>query len=139
VNNPCRITSYINNLHPQKEQSLYEIISQLITASIPLWELTLAPLVPDNNFSRSQRIAYAEVEYERRDQHRVVRPEPKSFEPLPGPPRFDLREVYGKRGLQVIVKLANIQLTPDKPEYDGGSWHVEGQLVSSYFSFTYIY
>ncbi|KAJ4333478.1 hypothetical protein N0V87_007588 [Didymella glomerata] len=30
--------------------------------------------------------------------------------------------------LQVIVKLANIQLTPEKPEYKGGAWHIEGQL-----------
>lgn len=30
--------------------------------------------------------------------------------------------------VQVIVKLANIHLTPDKPSYDGGSWHTEGQL-----------
>ncbi|KAG5808810.1 hypothetical protein H9Q74_001497 [Fusarium xylarioides] len=30
--------------------------------------------------------------------------------------------------VQVIVKLANIHLTPEKPTYDGGSWHVEGQL-----------
>ncbi|KAH8826717.1 hypothetical protein DL96DRAFT_1603921 [Flagelloscypha sp. PMI_526] len=30
--------------------------------------------------------------------------------------------------LQVIVKLANIVLTPEQPEYEGGSWHVEGML-----------
>lgn len=30
--------------------------------------------------------------------------------------------------IQVIVKLANIHLTPEKPTYDGGSWHTEGQL-----------
>ncbi|KAG9027048.1 hypothetical protein FRB95_008178 [Tulasnella sp. JGI-2019a] len=28
--------------------------------------------------------------------------------------------------VQVIVKLANIHLTPEMPEYGGGSWHVEG-------------
>ncbi|KAG8706765.1 hypothetical protein FRC09_002239, partial [Ceratobasidium sp. 395] len=28
--------------------------------------------------------------------------------------------------IQVIVKLANIHLTPEKPEYAGGSWHIEG-------------
>jgi hypothetical protein len=28
--------------------------------------------------------------------------------------------------LQVIIKLANIVLTPDKPSYAGGKWHVEG-------------
>lgn len=30
------------------------------------------------------------------------------------------------RNLQVIVKLADIILTPDNPSYDGGVWHVEG-------------
>ena len=30
------------------------------------------------------------------------------------------------RTLQVIVKLANIVLTPEKPHYPGGTWHVEG-------------
>ncbi|KAF8330212.1 hypothetical protein F5887DRAFT_97981 [Amanita rubescens] len=40
----------------------------------------------------------------------------------------DLKKYFGKEGLQIIVKLANIHLTPEKPEYDGGTWHVEGQL-----------
>lgn len=31
------------------------------------------------------------------------------------------------RTIQVIVKLANIHLTPEKPKYAGGSWHVEGK------------
>lgn len=39
----------------------------------------------------------------------------------------NIREVFEEHGLQVIVKLANIHLTPDKPIYDGGSWHIEGQ------------
>ncbi|KAG8988969.1 hypothetical protein FRB90_002465 [Tulasnella sp. 427] len=33
--------------------------------------------------------------------------------------------LQGKK-VQVIVKLANIHLTPEKPEYPGGKWHVEG-------------
>lgn len=41
----------------------------------------------------------------------------------------DLVRDYGYRGLQVIVKLANILLTPEKPKYEGGTWHVEGMLV----------
>ncbi|ERT00935.1 hypothetical protein HMPREF1624_02169 [Sporothrix schenckii ATCC 58251] len=32
------------------------------------------------------------------------------------------------KGLQVIFKLANIHLTPEKPSYGGGSWHIEGTL-----------
>ncbi|KAG8929345.1 hypothetical protein FRC01_004462 [Tulasnella sp. 417] len=31
-----------------------------------------------------------------------------------------------ERIVQVIVKVANIHLTPEKPEFPGGSWHVEG-------------
>ncbi len=34
------------------------------------------------------------------------------------------------RRLQIIVKLANIELTPEQPKYAGGSWHVEGMEVS---------
>lgn len=40
---------------------------------------------------------------------------------------LNLNEVKEKK-LQVIVKLANIHLTPEKPKYEGGSWHIEGQL-----------
>ncbi|KAF8971362.1 hypothetical protein BDZ97DRAFT_1901571 [Flammula alnicola] len=159
-----RITSYINNLHPMTGKPLYELIEKLIDASIPLWDLTLAPL-QQPYFYHDRRIAYtgctydpdpengpetdgpqritdedeegyeSEDEfYERRQRwcqetRQVVRPEPaKPFAPLSTPPKFSLREEYGNRGLQIIVKLANIELTPEKPEYDGGSWHVEGQL-----------
>ncbi|KAJ7071977.1 hypothetical protein C8F01DRAFT_1102053 [Mycena amicta] len=40
--------------------------------------------------------------------------------------------------LQVIVKLANIMLTPEKPDYPGGVWHVEGMATESIVS-TFIY
>ncbi|KAM4054626.1 hypothetical protein HRG_005454 [Hirsutella rhossiliensis] len=30
--------------------------------------------------------------------------------------------------IQIIVKLANIELTPEHPVYTGGSWHIEGLL-----------
>ncbi|KAI5363285.1 hypothetical protein Slin15195_G106690 [Septoria linicola] len=43
-------------------------------------------------------------------------------------PTVDLRKDFATQGLQIIVKLANIHLTPEKPTYGGGSWHIEGQL-----------
>ncbi|KAK1765337.1 hypothetical protein QBC33DRAFT_545162 [Phialemonium atrogriseum] len=39
-----------------------------------------------------------------------------------------LEDTFREQGLQVIVKLASIELTPEKPTYDGGSWHLEGML-----------
>lgn len=68
---------------------------------------------------------------------KVVLPEPKNFRPFEEPPLFDLRREFAKSGLQVIVKLANIELTPEKPEYSGGTWHVEGQLVRVSGSFIF--
>jgi len=50
----------------------------------------------------------------------------RPFEPLGEPEKLSLREQFGKHGLQVIVKLANIELTPENPKYHGGVWHVEG-------------
>ena len=153
-----RITSYINNLHPTQEKPLYEIVAKLITSSIPLWNLSLAPLAYPK-FQHGQRIKYTckydpdpengpetdgpqrepdedeDNYWERRGEwyeatRKVVLPEPSEpFSPLPEPPKFDLKARYAERGLQVIVKLANIELTPEKPKYEGGSWHVEGQMV----------
>lgn len=60
----------------------------------------------------------------------IVQPEPDEFTPPPElVDNVDIRRDYGTRGLQIIVKLANIHLTPESPSYEGGAWHVEGQLV----------
>lgn len=53
-------------------------------------------------------------------------------------PKYDggldtMRRTVSLRGktLQAIVKLANIILVPEKPEYTGGTWHVEGKHESA--------
>jgi hypothetical protein len=37
--------------------------------------------------------------------------------------QFQLRN----QTIQVIFKIASVELSPEKPKYDGGSWHVEGK------------
>lgn len=61
--------------------------------------------------------------------HPIKQPEPKEYEYL-GVKEFNTAGPWfpEHKRLQVIVKLANIHLTPEKPTYDGGSWHIEGQL-----------
>ncbi|KAJ8081612.1 hypothetical protein PM082_007458 [Marasmius tenuissimus] len=43
---------------------------------------------------------------------------------------INLRKDWKEQGLQVITKLANIELRPEegKTSYEGGTWHIEGQL-----------
>ncbi|EAU37645.1 conserved hypothetical protein [Aspergillus terreus NIH2624] len=148
----CHIASYINNLHPSKHRPLYDVIEKILAQTIPLWDQTLT-----GSWNRaSDRIVYKEVEYlehtvpeptvaegeeeddefyERHDEWEdtrpVKKPEPGDFHPPVveyGWEPIVLREQFRDEGLQVIVKLANIELTPEKPEYEGGSWHIEGQL-----------
>ncbi|KAH8886347.1 hypothetical protein GQ53DRAFT_727710 [Thozetella sp. PMI_491] len=40
----------------------------------------------------------------------------------------NLRERFAETGLQVIVKMATIKLTPEKPEFPMGGWHIEGMM-----------
>ncbi|CAA7260755.1 unnamed protein product [Cyclocybe aegerita] len=120
----AKITSYINNLHPEKHKALYGLIEQVIDATIPLWNTSLAPTV-EVKWNRRTRIHYSASLDEGEE---VERPEPGTFVAPTDPPQLDLREQFREKGLQVIVKLANIHLTPDNNHYAGGTWHVEGQL-----------
>lgn len=40
---------------------------------------------------------------------------------------LDLRTEFAGR-LQIVVGMANVHLTPEKPEYGGGAWQIVGQL-----------
>jgi hypothetical protein len=85
-----------------------------------------SPDLDDSAYAEAVR-AWDEAAYDWWESRRPIIPDAPDFTPpeLPvGPARVDLR---GRR-LQVIVKLATIHLTPEKPEYAGGSWHVEGMM-----------
>jgi hypothetical protein len=64
---------------------------------------------------------------------RVVRkpklPEPV-FKEIEYAPKEGTRLIdrFKENGLQIIVKMASIELDPQKAEFSTGSWHVEGQL-----------
>ncbi|MGW2589119.1 DUF4246 domain-containing protein [Streptomyces sp. NPDC001515] len=146
--------SYVNNVHPERHAELAAVLPELLGRMRPLLENVLTdlrhprpmrieadpygwyepePEFPDED-DYSDEAAYNEAveaweqaEDERYETRRPVVPDAPEFT-APEPPapsdRIDLR---GRR-LQVIVKLATLHLTPEKPEYPGGSWHVEGML-----------
>ncbi|KAL5344631.1 hypothetical protein ACLOAV_010323 [Pseudogymnoascus australis] len=145
--NGCRIVSYINNLHPQENRTLYEVIEKFLAQIIPLWDTTLTNVPVDYNrikytelrsdssqpeFKKEDNFHEYEEQYEQWEQseNSVKCPEPGEFQPpkVRSHLKIDLHQKFAEKGLQVIVKLANIELTPEKPEYEGESWHVEGQL-----------
>ncbi|KAI1423131.1 hypothetical protein F5Y12DRAFT_716640 [Xylaria sp. FL1777] len=78
--------------------------------------------------------SYTDDEYEDRLQQKwdeirqPVMPEPNPFEEVDYSPPHPLLERFKDTGLQIIVKMVSIELTPEKPSYPAGSWHIEGQL-----------
>ncbi|WP_369193112.1 DUF4246 domain-containing protein [Streptomyces djakartensis] len=146
--------SYINNVHPEKHRELACVLPDLFARMRPLWENVLTdlrhprplrieadpygwydsePECPDKA-SFSDEAAYAEAYGawqqsfdEWWENRRPVIPDAPVFTPPALPDESARVDLRGRR-LQVIVKLATIRLTPGKPEYPGGSWHVEGML-----------
>ncbi|MDN3020615.1 DUF4246 domain-containing protein [Streptomyces sp. S.PB5] len=146
--------SYVNNVHPEIHRELAAVLPDLLARMRPLLENVLTDLrhprplrieadpygwydaepeypnrasYSDDEAYTAARQAWGEAHDDWWENRRPVIPDAPAFTPPELPDassRIDLRG----RPLQVIVKLATIHLTPDKPEYAGGSWHVEGML-----------
>ena len=51
-------------------------------------------------------------------------PEPLTFKPITYQVGEALSKKFKDTGLQVFVKMASIELTPEKPVFPAGGWHV---------------
>ncbi|OKJ69991.1 DUF4246 domain-containing protein [Streptomyces sp. CB02460] len=146
--------SYVNNVHPEDHRELAAVLPELFTRMLPLWENVLTDLrrprpprieadpygwydsepehPEEDDFSDSEAYEEATEAYEAAmddwyQNRRPVVPDAPEFT-APEPVDASDRVVLRGRRLQVIAKLATIHLTPEMPEYAGGSWHVEGML-----------
>ncbi|KAJ2119234.1 hypothetical protein IW147_006036 [Coemansia sp. RSA 720] len=137
-NGAVTIESYINNLHPVKNAAFYPTIARIFSKFVPMLEYVLTDVL----FPRARRVdpdAYnwfwsndSEPDYNNSDYDDLYEEwkENRQFaEPQPDPFVAPVRQMtpYSLRGrrLQAIFKMSNICLTPEQPEYKGGSWHVE--------------
>ncbi|RYP52187.1 hypothetical protein DL768_002629 [Monosporascus sp. mg162] len=134
------IASYINNLHPAHHEDLYRVLEQIVDRTIPLWNEAIswfqdririkveeipADWDEEKNGKYHERFdpRYQERYEEWLESVKVLAiPESYPYRPfsettsLPGACPIDLCERFKDRGLQIIFKLANIHLTPDKPD-----------------------
>jgi hypothetical protein len=79
-------------------------------------------------------------EYKWKAIRKALFPELPPFKDIDYAPKAGTRlaERFHESGLQIIVKMASIELTPDKPEFPAGGWHVEGQM-NEYICATALY
>ncbi|MDX2391584.1 DUF4246 domain-containing protein [Streptomyces sp. DK15] len=146
--------SYVNNVHPGIHRELASVLPDLFARMRPLLENVLTDLrhprplrieadaygwydsepeypdkssyVDDEAYAEARRV-WERAQDEWWQNRSPVVPDAPAFTPPELPDASARVDLRGRR-LQVIVKLATIQLTPEKPEYAGGSWHVEGML-----------
>ena len=111
---------YINNIHPTRHKELCSVIPEILQHALPMFERVLSdllrPLLP---MRVSASGGYGTGHEAAADCFRKYYGDLEVMND-----RISLKG----RTLQVIVRLANIVLTPERPEYPGGKWHVEGSL-----------
>ena len=150
VDGKVTLTSpYINNIHPTRHKELYSVIPEILERALPMFERVLSdllrPLLPMRIARPDDRKAGVSCIWEKG----IPYPSPSSEDEYNedrdawyAKREFRTPDARGKydgdlqvmnnrislkgRTLQVIVKIANIVLTPERPEYPGGRWHVEG-------------
>ncbi|KAI9887901.1 MAG: hypothetical protein M1823_000289 [Watsoniomyces obsoletus] len=148
-----RFTSIINNLHPTKHRPLYEAIEAILARCVPLWDRVLAetrddfatPQIEqhgDSTYCTSLRCKKFDLGPQYEDEpsddededaleewleNRV--PVQPDVAPFVAPKRKPTPGILSSCSrFQVIVKLVNIELGPDKERYGGESWQFQGQL-----------
>ncbi|KAF7328873.1 hypothetical protein MVEN_02517000 [Mycena venus] len=123
---------YINNLHPVLHRPLYGAIEEVLGAFVPLFERRVSAVsgAPAGGHTRGGDPPSDEDEDEWNEKFWAkipkILPEAKDYT---GQLESQFMPVSLRgRTIQCIIKLANIHLTPEQPEYAGGSWHVEGMV-----------
>lgn len=141
------VSPHINNVHPQKHAALESVIPKLLERAVPLWEHVLSdtcrPLLPFRTGSgvtgHLPSCLFADAirpdldsDEDDADRDAWLSKEdltlPEARERYTGDLDVMKTPTVSLKGttIQCIIKLANIVLTPEKPEYSGGKWHVEG-------------
>ncbi|ORY47307.1 hypothetical protein BCR33DRAFT_848677 [Rhizoclosmatium globosum] len=133
-----KLRSYINNLNVREYPELQDSIRSVFESMVPMFEATLGSLQSEPSY-RISELSYNGNIYERfevhqffqqiderlqktQNQRRVIPGLPKSYNTPLGSRKY----ILAGRNVQVIVKMANIQLTPENPVFHGGNWHMEG-------------
>jgi hypothetical protein len=145
---------YINNVHPVHHADLYTVIPEVLERAIPMFERVLSglrqPLLPMriktakvgdfpptmfdgapclwDDYPPWPEIGYANFpDFNATEWYWTQNPRIPEGRPYNGELESVQKTVWlNGQTVQCIVKLANIILTPENPEYPGGQWHVEG-------------
>lgn len=131
----ARITSYINNVHPIKHRAFYNTLESFIDKTIPIFNRTIMALKAPSY--ENVRLHVADLGREpmiKKDVDEFRPPEQRAisdFVDAQGRYRdwlfVDLKKEFWNIGLQFVLHIQEINLTPSRPSFKGEEWHVQGQ------------
>ncbi|EGF78706.1 hypothetical protein BATDEDRAFT_12906 [Batrachochytrium dendrobatidis JAM81] len=133
------INSYINNLNPIWHRDMYKCIAKIFKCFVPMFESLIRTMDPRFKYidicngTKGYKPPNKSSRGGMEPDTQVIRPVYVPTLPEHFKPDYGLGMPVSLRGrnLQVIVKLTNIQLTPSKPKYNEGNWHIEGPINES--------
>lgn len=130
-----RITSYINGVHPRNHQSFYNALEKIIDAMIPLLNRSLiSSKAPDYGNIRLHVAVMGRDPFIKKDVDDFRPPEQRATKTwIDSQGRWqdfifvDLKKEFWNIGLQAVLDIQEITLTPQKTNYEGEEWQVQGQ------------
>jgi hypothetical protein len=122
---PIQLTRYSDECNDNWNPNNKEACAHVEVSDGDLENEGWYPDVSDDEFNKKD-------EYKWKLLRKAVLPE-FPFSDISYAPKAGTRlvERFRESGLQIIVKMASIELTPEKPDFPVGGWHIEDQLNES--------
>ena len=130
-----RIISYINNVHSIKHRAFYNTLETFIDKIISIFNRIIMALKAPSY--ENVRLHVADLGREpmiKKDVDDFCSPEQRAisdFVDAQGRYRdwlfVDLKKEFWNIGLQFVLHIQEINLTPNRPHFKGEEWHVQGQ------------
>ncbi|KAI4146089.1 MAG: hypothetical protein LQ341_002178 [Variospora aurantia] len=130
-----RIDGYVNNVHPFRHANLYGSLEILVDELLPLFNRILVDLkAPGYQNQRIHLVCFGRDPFIKREPDPFKPPEQRAYSSYCNHEGqyqssifVDLKREFWNIGVQMILQIRDINLTPSKPDYDGEDWHVQGQ------------
>ncbi|KAL8904481.1 MAG: hypothetical protein Q9207_003245 [Kuettlingeria erythrocarpa] len=130
-----RRSHYINDLHPIRHSIIYKQVETLTDQLIPLFNRTLMDLkAPGYHNQRIHLVCFGRDPFIDREPGPFRPPEQRAYSKyLTHDGGYqdwilvDLKREFWNTGIQMVLHIQEIDLTPDNPRYEGEEWHVQGQ------------
>ncbi|KAJ3146431.1 hypothetical protein HDU86_008536 [Geranomyces michiganensis] len=120
----CEFESYINNVHPVKFRAEYDLLASIFAGFVPMFTHVLTDLLNQDQKRLDLSSGVFYEEYGDEDDDADEEDDGMWYDDTRD--RIVAYPTIPEAMWQIVVKMANIELTPEKPSYPGGSFHLEG-------------